>query len=102
MLGRTVAELRQSLGHAELIEWMAYDRLAPFGPEVDDYRGGLGMALLANPNRGTGKKPFKATDFALGSLHEREDRSKIDRSSMNERIKLKLGRLVAKPKEPAP
>lgn len=62
-LGRTVAELEQTLTSQELTEWMAYYRVEPFGPWRDDYRAGQVMALYANSKRGKGGKAFRASDF---------------------------------------
>jgi hypothetical protein len=64
-LGYTVSELLARLSAAELIEWMAYDRLEPLGLG----RVNLGLASLAamtaNIHRDTEKRPepFDPEDF---------------------------------------
>lgn len=49
----------------ELSEWMAYDRIDPFGEERGDLRAGILASLLANINRDRKKKsdPFSPLDF---------------------------------------
>ena len=49
-LGRTVAELQQTLSAAELVEWMAFYRIDPWG----GYRAGF-----------SGTTSFKLKDFDI-------------------------------------
>ena len=46
-----------------LSEWMAYDRLEPWGEERADLRAGIIAATIANSMRGKKGKPFKPADF---------------------------------------
>jgi hypothetical protein len=48
----TVAELLQRVSAAELVEWMAYDVIEPFGESRADYRTALSTAALLNRQRG--------------------------------------------------
>lgn len=54
-IGRTVGELEQSLGAGELVEWMAYYALEPWGQRVSDYQQAVTAAVVANANRGRGR-----------------------------------------------
>lgn len=47
----------------EFVDWMAYERLEPFGPLADEYRIGQVCATLANINRGKDTDAFSASDF---------------------------------------
>ena len=63
----------------ELLEWEAYYLLEPFGFEMDNYRHGANMSLLANVNRDTDVEPFSPDlfmyeyDKVLESKDEVED-----------------------------
>lgn len=63
--GMTVAELLSRISSAELTEWIAFDRLEPFGGFQDEYRTGLVAAMVANTARDEKKKPrpFEPSDF---------------------------------------
>lgn len=58
-----VTELEQRLPYTELVGWMAYSRIEPFGGQMDDYRAGLVAATIANVNRSKGHKGFTPQDF---------------------------------------
>ncbi len=64
-LGMSVAEAQQRISSREFAEWVAYDRISPFGPERDDLRMGILASLIANVNRDAKKhpKPYKPADF---------------------------------------
>lgn len=61
-LGRTVAELEQTMSGQELTEWIAYDSLEPFGDQRADLRAGIVAATMANCHRSRGDS-FKPQDF---------------------------------------
>lgn len=53
----SVAELLRTHTSAELTQWMAYERVTgPLGPERLDLLHGIQTAVIANANRGKGKK----------------------------------------------
>lgn len=60
-----VSELLNRISSRELSEWMAYDRLQPFGPERSDVNAGIVASTVANANRDSKKrrKPFGPADF---------------------------------------
>lgn len=68
-----VRDLLRRLSSAELTDWIAYSRLRPFGPLVEDQRYGNIMALIANVNRDPKKmpQPFKPSDFMMSKIKER-------------------------------
>lgn len=61
----TVSQLLATTTSAELVEWMAYYQMEPFGPERGDLQAGIVAATVANVNRDTKKqkKPYSAQDF---------------------------------------
>lgn len=63
----TVEELLARISSRELTEWMAYDRLEPFGPRRADLRAALITWAIAevHRNRDEKKEPFKLEDFML-------------------------------------
>jgi hypothetical protein len=61
-LGRTVAELEETMSGRELTEWMAYDSLEPFGEQRADLRSGIVASTIANCHRSRGPA-FKPQDF---------------------------------------
>ena len=48
--------MSDEIGAHELVEWMAYAKLEPFGQTVEDYRAGLGPAMQVNMNRPEGSE----------------------------------------------
>lgn len=46
----------------ELIEWMAYERIEPFGEERADVRSAINTATLVNVNRGRGQRAVSPSD----------------------------------------
>jgi hypothetical protein len=74
-LGMTVAELETRMSHDELVGWMAYSQIEPFGPEMQTYRAGLIASVIANVNRGKNQKPFTPQDFMPKT--ERQHRREI-------------------------
>jgi len=66
-LGRTVRELEITITENELVEWMAFYQIDPFGEWREDLRNAQLCALLAEINRDRKKKssPYKIADFML-------------------------------------
>jgi len=62
-LGKTRAELLDSLSSTELSEWMAYYSIEPFGYHRKDLSIAILSALTANINRGKNQKAFAPIDF---------------------------------------
>lgn len=62
-LGMSVAQCQREVSAAEFSEWMAYDRIEPFGERRADLRAGIVAAVTANAFRGKDSKPFQASDF---------------------------------------
>ena len=51
------------LTHRQIVEWVLYDSLSPFGDERADYRQAVTSALLVNVNRGKNSKAASPLDF---------------------------------------
>jgi hypothetical protein len=64
-LGRTVAELENSLGSSELVEWQRFWAREPWGAYRDNIHAGLIASTLANAFRGKGGKAITYQDFML-------------------------------------
>ncbi len=47
----------------QLIDWIAYSNLEPFGEERGDLRSAIIASTIANCNRGKGQRAFKVNDF---------------------------------------
>lgn len=59
----TVRQLLASLDSAELTEWMAFDRLDPFGESRADLRAGIIASAAANHGYRDIKTPYQPGDF---------------------------------------
>jgi hypothetical protein len=58
---------------AQFAEWIAYNKLEPFGEEREDLRMGIVASTIANANLPKGKKPYKPADFTPTFEIETED-----------------------------
>lgn len=58
----SVRRAQREINTPEFIEWMAYDRISPFGEERADWRLAQLTAIVANILRGRGKRA-KVSDF---------------------------------------
>lgn len=47
-MGKTVRQLLAEIDSEELTEWIAFERLEPFGSHMDDFRAGQVCATVAN------------------------------------------------------
>lgn len=70
----TVRELLSRIDTAELVEWMAFYELEPFGYFRRDLEAALIAQTIANVNKGKGKQPFKLTDFLLKFKADEDER----------------------------
>lgn len=61
----TVRQLLASMSSPELAEWMAYERVEPFGQWRADYRQAITSMLIANANRGKKDKAYEVGDFMV-------------------------------------
>lgn len=59
-LGMSVSEAQQRISSAEFVEWCAYDRLEPYGPERLDYLAAIVCDTIAKT---AGVKNTKPADF---------------------------------------
>lgn len=62
-LGMTVAELHQRVDAREFAEWMAFDRIEPFGDRRADLRSATVAATIANCHRGRSSSRIYPRDF---------------------------------------
>lgn len=70
-LGKTVAELRESMSSKELTEWIAYYDIDPFGSERSDLNSAIIAQTIANTNRGQNQAPYDVKDF-MPSFEEKQ------------------------------
>jgi len=62
-MGRTVAELLDSVSPFELLRWQVFDSIEPIGDYGAYLRNGMNTAVLVNAHRGKNTKPVSAEDF---------------------------------------
>ena len=55
----------EALTWQQLLGWLAYYEVEPFGEERADYRIGILTAAVHNALRRQGSRPYKPTDFML-------------------------------------
>lgn len=74
-----VAEAQQRISAHEFAEWLAYDRLSPFGPEREDWRAGMVASKIVNIFAGKGTRLAKPEDFmpTFPDKREREDDASV-------------------------
>lgn len=76
------------ISSAQFAEWLAYSRLEPWGEDRDDLRMGIMASVIANSNRGKGKKPYKPQDF-MPDFEPRDEAATIAR--IRENLRKSLG-----------
>lgn len=64
-MGKSVREIENEFTHTELIEWMIYYKIEPFGEIRADMRTASICQMLANINRGKNRKPYPLKNFML-------------------------------------
>lgn len=63
-MGTPVAKLLDIMSVEELLEWMAFYRIEPFGFEIENFRAGVVAATVVNCTpRKRGAKPSVPSDF---------------------------------------
>lgn len=58
-----MAELLERISSRELMEWVAFSQLEPFGAEAGWLGSAIVASTVANAQRKKGAKPYKADDF---------------------------------------
>ena len=76
------------ISSAQFAEWMAYSRLEPWGEDRDDLRMGIVASVIANSNRGKGKKPYKPQD-CMPDFEPEDEAAAIER--IRENLRKSLG-----------
>lgn len=56
-------QLLDEMSSGELVEWMAFARLEPFGCPAEDYRAGVGVSMFYNVHRGKDQPAAGVLDF---------------------------------------
>jgi len=64
-LGRTVKELNKTVSAQELVYWMSFYKIDPFGGYRQDINFADLKTLIANINRAGSQEPYKTADFML-------------------------------------
>jgi hypothetical protein len=62
---RSVAEAQRCISSREFAEWMAYDRLEPFGVVRGDLQAGIVASTLVNIHKKKDAAPSQPGDFIL-------------------------------------
>lgn len=84
-LGRTVNELTSTLDAAELVEWMAFYRIDPFGGYRTDLAAATICSAMANIKRGPNQQSFSTNDFIA---IERFPPSPVDQAALSAGCKM--------------
>lgn len=89
-------DLQQEIDAHEFAEWMAFDRICPFGDERADLRAGIIASTIANCAAFGKKRTFKPSDFMPEfdrkpkTLDELEARFKLFVGLHNENVRRKV------------
>ena len=67
----TVREMLSRIDSKELTEWAAFYSIEPFGGFRSDIQSGVIASTIANCNRSSNSKTFKATDFMPFGEHNK-------------------------------
>ncbi|MGL5384536.1 MAG: phage tail assembly protein T [Serratia sp. (in: enterobacteria)] len=78
-LGKTLGELRQSIGISELRMWMAFDRISPIGDDRNDYHAAQIAAAVFNVQRT--KDPLSIGDMLI-RWNAQEDEEEEDTAGL--------------------
>lgn len=70
-----MAEAQSRCSYREFCEWIAFDKIEPFGAVRDDLRIAQLCALTANINRGKGTRPFRVNDFMFDFTRDKKQKS---------------------------
>lgn len=73
-LGRTVTELEDTIGSAELTEWAAYYRIEPFGQWRDNWHAAIIASMLGNRWRGKTDPVKTEDDFIFRTTEQHKQR----------------------------
>lgn len=79
----TVGQIDRTMSAQELVEWMIYSTIEPFGPAREDYRAALNASVVANCNGAKTQpddfiKPFSHTEY-MAEIREREEQERFSR-----------------------
>lgn len=74
-------------------EWMAYDRLFPFGEERQDWRMAMMAQTMANVHRGK-RRPYKLSRFHFGIQHRKYKEQKQEAEARSPSQTYKMLRLA--------
>lgn len=64
----TVRDLLANIGSDEFTEWMAFERIEPFGAMADEFRLGAIAAATFNAQRTSEKDPYLTPDQFMPTL----------------------------------
>jgi hypothetical protein len=64
-LGKTVAEVKESMTVAEFFDWQRFATEHPFPADLVDMHGAIATALAVNMNRAAGEPPREVVDFLV-------------------------------------
>jgi hypothetical protein len=64
-LGKTVAEIRDTMTVAEFVDWQRFAIEHPFPADLIDIHGAMSFALLGNINSAQGAAPLETQDYLL-------------------------------------
>jgi hypothetical protein len=71
-LGKTIRELEENMGSAELSDWMRYYQIEPWGSWRSNYHAAQIASLIFNVNRGK-QKAVTPADFMFVDAETAQD-----------------------------
>jgi hypothetical protein len=72
-LGRFVSEIERDMPASELLEWIEYERIEPFGAWRDNWHTALVATILANAHRKPNSPPVRMSDFFFIDPESRQE-----------------------------
>ena len=64
----------EMMGNRDLMEWIAYYEIEPFGQYRDNLHAGMVASILYNANRGKRTKALEVSDFILRDRWEQREK----------------------------
>ena len=69
-----VCEIERDMPASELMEWMEYERIEPFGAWRDNWHAALLASIMANANRKANSPPISMAEFFYTDPETARDR----------------------------
>jgi hypothetical protein len=90
----------EEMTSSEVADWMAYERLEPWGEERADLRTGILASLVANVTRGKDQKAYGPVDFMpdFEPKEESEGKGQLEQHDLVSKVRAVFGMFRRAPK----